>query len=251
MRNLLLLLSIVTLLLFGVTVKAENGHPWYLTFEQVGELYKTHYNRDGHLENYIHEMKDGKCVAPIGLGQVVMVHPSFILYMLSHLELALENGWVNYIFWPDLNHGHLFISRDYWDNKYSGDNSPTGEYLTRMLKEDEPLLGILYHAAEHFCRLDPNNKQANKTRNILGWFDGRPPELTYPDPEDTKEAQMRANTAGDPKGMDRRWFISVSAGKDGYFVIYPDGEEIRLDISFYVIGIYDSTERDKKWSTYY
>ena len=249
MKKLMVLIAALLTLASSQAI-AENGHSWYRSFEEVVQLYEEHYNRESRLENYIHELGDGKYVADISFESReewrVMVPPSFIQHILNHLELALEKGWANYIFWPDLNHGHLFISREYWQEKYSEHTDPTDKYLTRMLEEDEAKMGILYHAAEHFCRLDPANEEAIRTRNIVGWFDGRPIELVYPDPKTDKSAHIRANTAGDPEGMDRKWFISVSAGKNGYFAIYPNGEEIRLDISFRVLDVYDSTKYGKE-----
>lgn len=249
MKRLTLLVSLL-MVLASSSAYAENGNSWYYSRAEVDKIYEVyHYNGESRLNNYIHETKDGNFIAKMDNGGPIQLPPEFVNHILNHLESAIEKGWVNYIFWADLNHGHLFVPTDLWNDKYED-----GEYglkafhaqLQRLLSEDGDKLGILYHAAEHFCHLDPANKEAIRTRNVVGWFDGRPIELTYPDPENSLPAQLKANTAGDPPGYDRKWFISVSANASGYFAIHPNGEEIRLDISLDGRDCYDSTTYPRK-----
>lgn len=249
------LMMILLLTIFTVTIgggyRSTKKSTWYKTCNEVDELYEKHYNRNEcvHIQNYIHEMKDGKYIANIKYSdedenQYIEVPVSFIKHILNHLEKSIENGWVKYIFWADLNHGHLCMEREYWDKKYIGHTDPTHEYLTRMLEEDQDKMVILYHAAEHFYYDDPACLEPIKTRNVLGWFDGRPIELTYPKDDDPEKIR-EANTAGDPDGYDRKWFIGVTASKYGLFAIYPNGKEIRLDITFQVNDVYDSVKCNK------
>lgn len=248
MKRILLLVSLLVVLVSSQSY-AENGHSWYYSRAEVDKIYKEyHYNSESRLDNYIHEVKDGEFVAELRELGPIMVPKEFIYHILNHLESAIENGWVNYIFWADLNHGHLFVPIDLWDNEYhTDDHSLEGFHnqLQSILRQDMDKLGILYHAAEHFCRLDPTNADAVRTRNVVGWFDGRPIELTYPDGDEPPK-RLEANTATDPPGYDRKWFISVSANADGYFTIYPNGKEIRLDISFDERDCYDSTTYPRK-----
>jgi len=245
----ILLLVLMSLVLVSSHASAENGNPWYYSSEEVTKLYELHYNREGRLDNYIHEKSGDKYIARTSLGKRIEVPEVFIQYMLSHLETALEKGWVRYIFWPDLNHGHLFILKKLWEEKYVDDpRYYVNDMLSQILEEDLAHMGILYHAAEHFCLLDPANAEYIRTRNVVGWFDGRPIELTYPDPETARPAHVKANTAEDPEGYDRKAFISVSASKDGYFAIHPNGKEVRLDISFDENDIHDSTTYPRKKS---
>jgi hypothetical protein len=246
MKRLMLLVSLLLVLVSSqASIASENS--WYYSFDEVTKLYKVHYDREGRIDNYIHEIHKGKYIARVG-DSYIEVPPEFIKYIQLHLWNAIENGWVNYIFWPDLNHGHLFVPIDLWENKYSGGGDSTEVFhakFQRLLKEDMDKLGILYHAAEHFGHYDPANKEAIQTRNVIGWFDGRPIELTYPAPDESP-GRLEANTADDPPGYDRRWFISVSASKYGQFTIRPNGEEVRFDISFDEKDIYDSTTYPRK-----
>ena len=248
MKQLLLVSILLVLVSSQASIADENS--WYYSRAEVDKLYETHYNSEDRLDNYIHGGEDGKYIAELQYDKRVLVPPGFIQHILFHLWSAIENGWVNYIFWPDLNHGHLFVPTELWETKYlvEGDHSVETFHarFQRLLVEDTDKLGILYHAAEHFGHYDPANKEAIRTRNVVGWFDGRPIELTYPDPEEDKPAHIEANTAGDPEGYDRRWFISVSASKNGFFAIYPNGKEIRLDISLDERDIHDSTTYPRK-----
>jgi len=248
MRKLMLLVSMLLIIVSSHALADENS--WYYSRDEVDKLYEIHYNSGDRIDNYIHELKDGKYVAELQYGKRIMVPAEFIQHILWHLESALEKGWVNYIFWPDLHHGHLFVPVALWNAKYSGSGESFEDQITRLLRENIDKLGILYHAAEHFGHYDPANTEAVKTRNVVGWFDGRPIELTYPDPKEAKSAHIEANTAGDPKGYDRRWFISISASKYGYFSIYPNGREVKFDISFDERDIYSSTTYPRKQPKY-
>ena len=247
MKQLILLISTLLVLVSSQAI-AENGHHWYYSRTEVDNLYEIHYNREGRLENHIHEGENRKYIAELQYDRRVLVPPGFIQHTLLHLWLAIENGWVNYIFWPDLNHGHLFVPIELWEKNYIGNGDKFNDQMTDLLGKHMDQLGILYHAAEHFCRNDPANTKAMETRNVVGWFDGRPIELTYPDPKEAPIGRLKANTADEPKGYRSRWFISVSASKNGFFAIYPNGKEIRLDISFDNRDIYDSTTYPRKKS---
>jgi hypothetical protein len=251
MKRLMLLVSL-SLVLVSFQASIADKSSWYYSFDEVTKLYNTHYNREGRIANYIHEIYKGKYVARVG-DNFIAVPPEFIKYIQKHLWDAIENGWVNYIFWPDLNHGHLFVPLDLWEEKYVSTGESFIDQITRLLRDDMDKLGILYHAAEHFDHSDPANEAAIRTRNVIGWFDGRLIELAYADPKIDKPAHVEANTAGDPEGYDRKWFISVSASKYGYFTICPNGIEVRFDISFDEKDIHDSTTypRKKPKNNYY
>jgi len=242
LRLIMLFLGLAVLLCPNNT-RATNGKPWYRTFEEVKQLYTKHYNRESRLENYIY-IENGKYIATIfknGNKKVRFVAPDhFIHSMLNHLKAGLDNDWFNYIFWADLNHGHLFIPDDLRENYSKFENE---KYFKEILKDRN--LGILYHAAEHFCSLDPENTKYIQTRNIVGWFNSKPIEIIFPE-SDTSKGRLKANTASVPKGYSNVWWIGISASKDGTFSIEVDGKTIKLDISLEVSSIYDSTtERER------
>lgn len=244
-----LILSVFAILILISSSVLAKDNSWYYTRNEVDSLYKMHYNREDRIANYIDEAWAGRYIARGDNGDYIEVPTEFIKYIMLHLWNAIENGWVNYLFWADLNHGHLFVPTDLWKSKYSHGNDSNEifrKHVQQILREDGDKLGILYHAAEHFDSNDPANEKAIQTRNIIGWFDGRSIELAYPDPEKDKSAHIKANTAGDPDGYDRKWFISISASKNGRFAIYPNGKEIRFDISFYENDVYDSTTYPRK-----
>ena len=225
------------------TANAHNGHSWYYTLEQVDQLYEKHYNRESKLENAVY-FKDGIFFAYVDVDEKITIEvpPSFLANIMIHLIEGLEKGWFRYIFWPDLNHGHVFISEEL---KIKYNKLDWKDYFNSSLNDKK--LGILYHAAEHFCNLDPANKGYIKTRNIIGWFDGRPVELTAPKPG-SSPGRVKANTAGVPDGYANVWFINVSASKTGLFCIFDKvhNKYIRLDLSFSISDIYDSTTEEER-----
>jgi len=243
MKKLIILFLTIMVLLCLNSVIAENGHSWYKTFKQVKLLYSKHYNRESRLNNYIYIENNKHVGTIIEYGKKVHfdIPNHFIHSMLNHLKTGLENDWFNYIFWADLNHGHLFISEEL--RGYYNNNSEGLEYFGEILKDNN--LGILYHAAEHFCGLDPDNAKYIHNRNIVGWFNSKPTEIIFPKP-DTFPGRLKANTAGVPDGYSNVWWIGVSASKNGVFSIEVNGEIIRLDISLDVEDIYDTTTPEER-----
>jgi len=240
-KLIILFLTIGVLLCLGNAI-AKNGRPWYKTLKQVELLYDKHYNRESRLDNYIYIENNKHIGTIIEDGKEVHfdIPNHFMHSMLNHLKAGLENSWFNYIFWADLNHGHLFIPDGLKDNYFELNGK---EYFEKILKDKN--LGILYHAAEHFCTLDPRNTEYISTRNIVGWFNDKPIEIIFPKP-DTSPGRLAANTASVPDGYSNVWWIGVSASKNGAFSIKVNGEVIRLDISFDVPSVYDSTTKEER-----
>jgi len=223
----------------------RDRNPWWYSYIDVDRLYKKHYDRESQLKDAIY-FKDGTFFVKISAGPehiILEISPSFLVGVMDHLRDGLEKEWFRYIFWPDLNHGHLFLPEEIrekyiklrWKDYY------------RLAFSDRKL-GILYHAAEHFCHSDPANTRFIKTRNILGWFDGRPIELTAAKPDDNPE-RIKANNADIPEGHGIIWPIEVSASRKGLFRIFDrvHNRFVRLDVSFATIyGIYDSTTEEER-----
>ena len=220
---------------------------WYYTLQEVEDYYKIHYNREERLECYIYQ-KDGKYIGSIkdtdDIISTFEVPDNFIQSILSHMQQGLEKGWFKSIFWIDLNHGHPILPRKISQEtaeKYGGI-----EYILSFATNKN--LGILYHAAEHFDPRDPMTDGYKHTRNIVGWFGReRPLEVIHPGPDAT-ESEHRGHSVTQPKGYWTCYWMGISAHHNGTFTIAVNNEIIRLDISFYVLGIYDGVKYKHKTS---
>jgi len=216
---------------------ADNGNTWYRTAKEVEQLYTKHYNRNIELPNKIYK-SNGKYIGTINTSKFE-VDPNFIRAIKDHLTDMIKKDWIKFIYWADLNHGHIFISEKRFESEYSkmltnsmANKELDKDYYGALLKDRN--LGILYHAAEHFAKCKENEKYL-WTRNVVGWFNNKKPiELIKYD----KDEKMFAGK-GTPDGTRQMIYLYISAWKHGEFVIYPNGKEIRFDMSFEIEGVYD------------
>ena len=147
----------------------------------------------------------------------------------------LEKGCAKYIFRLDACHSHLFISSESFLKQC--ENLTFTEMITTFIKDET--LGALYHNAEHLAlrkphitgKIDQIAENLIKKRNIIGWYDGRSLELTYPKPSDPI-GHLKVNTAGVPEGYCSFCTIKFKANKNGNFIVRHGEQEIRIDISF-------------------
>lgn len=208
-------------------------HGWDFTMEEMKEVYEKEYKKGRRLESFI-RIEDGKYIASYD-GRSFEVPKGFIQHTLSHLEQMLEEGYAAYIFRLDAFHNHFFVPDENFD-KYK---TLKGVEAAVELTHDKSL-GALYHNSEHLAlrnppeegEIDPIAEELRSKRNVLGWYDGRPLELTYPK-DNVPVAIKEANTADIPKGYHNVGpSLTFKATKNGEFSIRPYGKEIKVDISF-------------------
>ncbi len=207
-------------------------HGWYFTREETKQIYEKEYEEGTRLENHI-KIKNGKYLASC-YGETFEVPGKFVKSTLKQLEETLEKGYAEYIFRLDAFHSHLFVPDKIFD-KYV--NLKNGAEVSEAYTKDEQL-GALYHNTEHLTaedpktgEIDPVAKELLSKRSILGWYDGRPLELTHPKETDPPKI-IEANTASVPDGYHSIGALTFKATKNGEFSIKHNGEEIRVDLSF-------------------
>jgi len=210
-----------------------NTHGWNFTLEEIKEIYEKEYEEGERLENYI-RIEEGKYIAS-EYGKNCEIPESFVKTTLKHLEQMLEKDYAKYIFRLDAFHGHIFIPKELF-GKYK--DLYFIELIAAYTKDEQ--LGILYHNTEHLAlrnppktgEIDPEAQELISKRSVLGWYDGRPLELTYPKEGDNQKA-IESNCVDIPDGYNTIGGIHFKATKNGEFAItHPNGEEIRIDISF-------------------
>lgn len=205
---------------------------WYFTLEEMKEIYEKEYEEGERLENYI-KLEDGKYIGFYD-GKTFEVSERFVQHTLNHLEQMIEKGYAKYIFRLDAFHNHLFVPDEVFGEYV---DLSSAELIEEYTKDDR--LGALYHNTEHLAlrnppktgEIDPEAKELISKRSVLGWYDGRPLELTHPK-DDAPEKIKESNTASTPDGYHDIGGLTFKATKDGEFVINPNGEEIRIDLSF-------------------
>jgi hypothetical protein len=207
-------------------------HGWYFTREEIKQIYEKEYEEGTRLENPI-KIENGKYIASC-YGETFEVPEKFVKSTLKQLEETLEKGYAEYIFRLDAFHSHLFVPDDVFE-KYK-DLKNGAEVAEAYVKDEQ--LGALYHNTEHLAvedlktgEIDPIAKELHSKRNVLGWYDDRGIELTYPK-ENALPAHKEANTANIPDGYHSIGGLTFKATKNGEFAIKHNGKEIRIDISF-------------------
>lgn len=177
----------------------------------------------------------GSLVLPAGDGKrPVKIGPVLTRALARHIERALELGYADAVFFPDMGHSHLLIPQTLWDSKYAG--YPVSE-SSRMYEEllSDPAIRIFYHTAEQLKTLENGQpiddaqllfRRAN--RNIAGPISPDAELSVYMNPESA------ANTVHDVPGY--RWWgagFNFSAQKDGCFSYTFEGRTYRFDISLH------------------
>ncbi|OGR42690.1 MAG: hypothetical protein A2X35_01700 [Elusimicrobia bacterium GWA2_61_42] len=166
--------------------------------------------------------------APVKIGQPL------VQALRRHIERALELGYADAVFFPDMGHSHLLVPDALWEKKY--DKYPASEY-SRMYEDmlGDPAIQIFYHTAEQLKILQdkqPINdaqllfRRAN--RNIAGFIKPDAELFVYQNPESD------ANTVHEVPGY--RWWgagFNFSAQKDGCFTYVRKGRTYRFDISLH------------------
>ncbi len=169
-----------------------------------------------------------------GKKVAVPITRRFIDSVRSHIETALNLGYVRHVFFPDMGHAHLLIDQTFYDEVIR--HVPVGQshdVYVRVL--DHPETRYLYHTAEQLKMLDEQHRVlADKylgwryyTRNLVGRNDdeGRI--------EIHRNLDSLGNTVCKVNSQHRYWSsgFHVSASKDGCFSFRHRDEVRRFDIS--------------------
>jgi len=173
-------------------------------------------------------------------NKVVNISERFITSVTSHIETALESKHVDYIFFSDMGHSHLYIDKDLYENKIVKlEVKQKKERIELML--NHPKTKFLYHTAEQLEMLDEEKVLLDDrklqwrffTRNIMG------DNLSSKRLEVIHAHDNTHNTAS-PKHYVHKdkyhyWSsgFALSASSNGCFAYKNKGETFYFDISLY------------------
>ena len=158
----------------------------------------------------------------------------FIESIVRHIETAFAHKYIDAVFFPDMGHSHFLVPIDIWSKKY--DLYPVSRF-SQMYSDmmADPNLKILYHTAEQLSLVDGDKKVLNdphiqwrfRTRNIVGFNDGRRDLLVLQNPN------SEVNTVGEyPEHF---WLggFNISSHKNGCFGYRKGDQILRFDISLF------------------
>ncbi len=224
---------------------------WGQTLKVMAEKFNTIYESGKRLEFRSH-MVGSDFVLPLKNGTQVFLGKQFINSVVSHIEVALERSYVDYIFFSDMGHSHMFIdNKTYYEKVSPISNSDKKAKYEIML--NDPKTKFLYHTAEQLHMKDkdtkiilPDRKVQWRfyTRNIIG------DNLASEKLEIIHAPHSGFNTAKsddfDPGEKKYRYWgagYSISASKNGCFEFKNKGQSYYFDISLYDVA-YDTVSSD-------
>lgn len=181
------------------------------------------------------DKRSGSLVLPPSYeGAPVKIGPPLVQALRRHIERALELGYADAVFFPDMGHSHLLIPDALWDAKYSKYETSENSRLYEDMLGD-PAVQIFYHTAEQLKMLqdgqpvnDPRVLFRLANRNIAGPIKPDAGLSVFQNPESA------VNTVHEVPGY--RWWgagFNFSAQKDGCFTYTHQGKDYRFDISLH------------------
>ncbi len=220
---------------------------WEQSLGVMANKFEAIYNSGKRLELRAYQAETG-FVLPTDKGQLVHLEDHFLKSVVTHIETAIEQDYVDHIFFSDMGHSHLFVDLEFYNSQVSG--LPTTERAkTYELVFNHKKTKFLYHTAEQLhmknddVLVDDRHTQWRFfTRNIVG------DNLQSPYLEILHAKKHKMNTARleDYGSQSENYYywgagFSISASKDGCFA-YKDGNETKyFDMSLYDVkyGVVD------------
>lgn len=215
----------------------ESDFIWDYTFEKMMETFAEVYESPKSLPARAYwNSKEDKFFLPYlnERGGPVELPNSFIESVVRHIETAFSHKYIDAVFFPDMGHSHFLVPMDIWTKKY--DLYPVAQF-SQMYGDmmADPKLKILYHTAEQLKLIDkeknvlndPHIQWRHRTRNIMGYNDGRNDLLVLQNPASD------VNTVGDYP--DHFWLggFNISSHKDGCFGYRKGNQILRFDMSLF------------------
>ncbi len=214
----------------------SDAFEWGYTLEGMAKAFEETYERPDRLQGraWYDDSRDS-LVAPItdSWGGEVLIPSRLIDSVRRHIEGALARGYVDFVFFPDMGHSHLFLPQEIWDAEYAGyEVSDTGVRYGDLF--DDPALKVLYHTAEQLKMLDEDDQILSDrhvqwrffTRNLVGDNAGLGGLELLHAPEE------KANTSRELKGYRYHGAgFSISANQAGCFAYTHDGVTRFFDLS--------------------
>lgn len=176
----------------------------------------------------------------------VRIDENFIYNVTRQIEVAIEKGYAEYPFFPDMGHTHLYFPNSHWENIYKPmDSSSALQYLRYEKMLSDKLMRPLYNLNEQLQVLGENGEPINQTlafrywnRNYLGTNDGSSQYDIHLAPQDSSYNTVRQIE------NQKRWGagFTISASRLGCFP-YKDknGQRRYFDIGLHDPGTNPST----------
>jgi hypothetical protein len=172
-----------------------------------------------------------------GAAVLATIPDNFTKNITLHIEKALERGYAEYVFFPDMGHSHFFLPEKIWNKKYDHLELPAQFVKIYEGLTSEPELKVLYHTGEQLKFTGEDQKLINDswlqwryyTRNILGDNLGKALlDILFIGKDSTEYNTVRT--------VDKHFYWSsgfnIHASNQGCFSYNFKGQTLYFDISF-------------------
>lgn len=166
--------------------------------------------------------------ASLGAGEFALP-PAFLTTTTRHLEIALERGYANFVFYSDLGHGHLLLPEK---ELAALPRNPSEAFEIALRSKN---LKVLYHTAE-LVKLREGVSGPLTTDPWLAWrYHSR--NFVADNVSGENLAVLFApppafNTVRDLPGYRELGTFYVSGNESGCFSFTQGGRQLRFDLSF-------------------
>ncbi|MCB0379008.1 MAG: hypothetical protein KDD33_10995 [Bdellovibrionales bacterium] len=219
----------------------SNDVHWGYSIEEMAQDFTTIYNSgkrlsyhstyDAITDNfYVHYDDSNNKTYPVKLTK------GFIKSVTQQIENALQAGYADYVFFPDMGHSHLYFPEEHWQKNYAQwklDPEARRQLYEAMLAD--PQMRPLYHTCEQLKMQDENKALIDDdflkfrywNRNVLGKND------------ESGDLQIEVNSVDNfntVREVPGHYLFSagynISASREGCFPYKtPEGQILYFDIS--------------------
>ncbi len=255
MINMLLFLLFSSFVNAEVAYNKENCNPelsselklkvkdlkWGQSLNEMTMLFDQIYKSGKRLE-YRAYKDGGNFVLPTKDNQKMIISDNFINNLSAHIESALQRHYVDFIFFSDMGHAHLFVDKKLYQESVKT-IPPGNKHLRSEVMLNNSSTKFLYHTAEQLKTLgkdklpikDKKTQWRFFSRNLVGQnLKNAPLEVIY------NQADAHNSVRGktyDINGEYKYWGsgFDFSASKNGCFIYKHKGQKYNYDISLYAV----------------
>ncbi len=213
-----------------------NDYKWGALHADMAAQFDEMYESDKRLQDRAYyDAERGELLLPHNesWGGAVVLPRRHVESVRRHIERALELGYVEFIFFPDMGHNHFFVPQERYDTIYAPYEVPE---LSKMYGEiiNDPSLLVLYHTAEQLKMYEEKVLLTDRhlqwryyTRNLVGDNDAAGNVFLLHD------FSGMGNTARDYAGYHYiGGGMNLHASAGGCFPYVHNGEVRYFDLSF-------------------
>ena len=213
---------------------------WSMTLDTMAKKYQAIYQSAKRLPLRAF-FSNGRFYTPSPFQQTanILLPANFIMSIIKHIEQALAAKYVDYIFFPDMGHGHFLIPEKFYQQQIEKIHPGTEQVILEKIIS-HPEVKVLYHTAEQLLVKGHDGQLLQDrflqwrfyTRNLLGNLDLANTNTFFSAITILQNLTSKGNTVSELPG--HRYYVgfNISANHQGCFPFFHQGKTYYFDFSF-------------------